>query len=147
MFWIKLGLVSHALAAGALTGAVTHFALVLRHAARGRPYPRLQRLYPAVALACFGVVYVLGSVIYPTYRVDIRAAWLDDHAPWMSVLFDLKENLATLLAPLLATMAVLARTEDPAKPSRVLRWASFAVLIGVWFDLVVGLLVVSTRSV
>ena len=44
-------------------------------------------------------------------------------------------------------MAVLARTEDPAKPSRVLRWASLAVLLGVWFDLIAGLLVVSARSV
>lgn len=147
MFWIKLGLILHAVAAGALTGSTTHLALVLRKARAGRPNPRLQRLYPAVALGCFAVVYALGSVIYPTYRVEVRANYLDDHAPWASVLFDMKENLATLLFPLLLATVVLSRAEEPAKPSRVLFGCALAVALGVWFNAVSGLLVASVRSV
>ncbi|TAK26945.1 MAG: hypothetical protein EPO40_18365 [Myxococcaceae bacterium] len=147
MFWIKLGLVLHTIAAGALTGSATHLALTLRKARRGRPNPRLQRLYPAVAAGCYLAVYVLGTLIYPRYRVEVRANWLDDHAPWASVLFDLKENLATLLGPLVLAMVVLSRAEEPAKPSRALLGCAAAVALGVWFNVVSGLLVGSMRSV
>lgn len=147
MFWMKLGLVLHTIAAGALTGSVTHLALTLRKARRGRPNPRLQRLYPAVAAGCYLAVYVLGTLIYPRYRVEVRANWLDDHAAWASVLFDLKENLATLLGPLVLAAVVLSRTEDPAKPGRALLGCSAAMALGVWFNLVSGLVVASMRSV
>ena len=147
MPWIKLGLVLHAIAAGALTGSVTHLALVLWRARRGRPNPRLQRLYPAVALGCYLTVYALGSLIYPRYRVAVRAGWLDDHAAWASVLFDLKENLATLLGPLALAAVVLARAEDPARPSRALLGSAAALALGVWFNLVAGLVVASVRAV
>ena len=147
MFWIKLGLILHAVAAGALTGSTTHLALVLRKARLGRPNPRLQRLYPAVALGCYAVVYSLGTVIYPRYRVEVRANYLDEHAPGMAVLFDLKENLATLLGPLVLATVVLSRAEDPAKPSRVLLGCALTVALGVWFNAVSGLLVASVRSV
>ena len=147
MFWIKLGLVLHAVAAGALTGSVTHLALVVWRARRGRAQPRLQRLYPAVALGCYLAVYSLGSAIYPRYRVAVRAEWLDEHAAWASVLFDLKENLATLLGPLVLAAVVLSRAEDPARPSRALLGCATAVALGVWFNAVSGLLVASVRSV
>ncbi|MDB4930760.1 MAG: hypothetical protein JWM10_3244 [Myxococcaceae bacterium] len=147
MPWIKLGLVLHTIAAGALTGAVTHLALVLWRARRGRPNPRLQRLYPAVALGCYAAVYSLGTLIYPRYRVAVRAEYLDEHAPAMAVLFDLKENLATLLGPLLLAAVVLSREEDPARPSRALLGCAAVVALGVWFNLVSGLLVASVRAV
>ena len=147
MFWIKLGLVLHAIAAGALTGSVTHLALVLWRAGRGRPSPRLQRLYPAVALGCYAAVYALGALIYPRYRVAVRAAYLDDHAAWAAVLFDLKENLATLLGPLALAAAVLSRAEDPARPSRALLACAALLALGVWANLVAGLVVASVRAV
>ncbi len=147
MFWIKLGLILHAVAAGALTGSTTHLALVLRKARLGKPNPRLQRLYPAVALGCYTVVYALGTVIYPRYRVEVRANYLDEHAPRIAVLFDLKENLATLLFPLVLATVVLSRAEDPAKPSRVLFGCALTVALGVWFNALSGLLVASVRSV
>jgi hypothetical protein len=147
MFWIKLGLVLHTVAAGALTGSSTHLALVLWRARRGRPNPRLQRLYPAVAAGCYAAVYSLGTLIYPTYRVAVRANYLDDHAPWASVLFDMKENLATLLGPLLLAAVVLSRAEEAARPSRALLGCAAAIALGVWFNLVSGILVASVRSV
>lgn len=147
MFWIKLGLVLHAVAAGALTGSTTHLALVLRKARRGKPNPRLQRLYPAVALGCYAAVYSLGTLIYPRYRVEVRANYLDDHAAWVSVLFDVKENLATLLAPLLLATVVLSRDEDAAKPSGVLFGCALTVALGVWFNALSGLFVASVRAV
>lgn len=147
MLWIKLALVLHTIAAGALAGSVTHLALVLRRARLGRPNPRLQRLYPAVAGGCYLVVYSIGTLIYPRYRVAVRAEWLDDHAAWASVLFDVKENLATLLGPLVLATVVLSRTEDPARPSRALLGCAAVVALGVWFNVVSGLLVASMRSV
>jgi hypothetical protein len=147
MFWMKLGLVLHTIAAGALAGSVTHLALVLWRARRGRPNPRLQRLYPAVAAGCYLAVYSLGTLLYPRYRVAVRAEWLDEHAAWAATLFDLKENLATLLGPLLLAALVLSRAEEAPRPSRALLGCAAAAALGVWFNVAAGIVVASVRAV
>jgi hypothetical protein len=144
---IKLLLIGHALVAGALAGSLTHLVVVTVRAGRGRVNERLLRLYPAVALASWAAVFALGSLIYPTYRVRVRAEHLDVEARWASILFDLKENFAVLIAPLLVALFVLSRSprELAKRPAfHVAAWASAAV---VWFNLVAGLLVASVRSV
>lgn len=143
---VKLGLLLHAVAAGVLTGSITHQALVLWRASRGRPSPRLMRLYPSVALAAWALVYALGAAIYPVYRVRVRGAWLDDHHPTVAALFDVKENLGALLGPLLLAVWLLARSTD-AKPRGPLVLAGFGAALAVWFNLLSGLFVASVRSV
>jgi hypothetical protein len=144
---LKLVLIGHALVAGTLVGSLTHLLVVAVRAARGRANERLLRLYPAVALASWAAVVALGALIYPAYRVRVRAQHLDVEARWAAVLFDLKENLAVLVAPLLVALFALSRSPRgvEARPAfHVAAWASAAV---VWFNLVAGLLVASVRSV
>ncbi|MBL8604709.1 MAG: hypothetical protein JNK72_22475 [Myxococcales bacterium] len=143
---VKLALLSHALAATVLTGAVTHLAVVVWAARRGRANPRLMKLYPAVALVAFGLTFALGALTYPIYRVSVRAAFLDQHAVWASVLFDLKENLAVLVAPLLVGAFALTRSA-PRRPDPMLALCAWGAAAAVWFNLLAGLLVVSVRSV
>lgn len=142
---LKTLLVAHAIAAAVLLGSSTHLALILRRPSA--PHGRLSRLYATVALACFSVVFAIGACIYPNYRVRVRAEWLDSHARWVAVLFDVKENFALLVAPLLVAQWLLTRNEGDLRSRRIARscaWIATAVL---WFNAIAGLLVTSYRSV
>lgn len=142
---LKALLITHAIAAAILLGSSTHLALLVRRS--DAPQGRLHRLYATVALVAFAAVFALGAIIYPNYRVRVRAEWLDLHARWVSVLFDVKENFALLVAPVLVAQWLLARGEgDPQRRAvlRICTWISASVL---WFNVVAGLLVTSYRSV
>lgn len=146
--WPKIGLILHAICAGVLTGVTTHLALTVRAARRGRPSPRLLRLYPTVALVAYGLLVAMGALLYPTYRVEVRAHWLDAHAPWAATLFDIKENFAVLLGPLyLSAWRVTRPPGDRETPSWVLTASAYTIAVGVWINLIAGLVVVSVRSV
>ena len=74
----RLLLVTHALVAAFLVGASTHQALWCRGYRQGR-FGRAateRRVVPAVALS-FLVTFALGSVLYPTYKVRVRAEYFD----------------------------------------------------------------------
>lgn len=145
---LKVGLVLHAVSAGVLTGSITHLAIVLLRARQGRGNPRLLRLYPSVALGAWAVTFALGAVIYPTYRVRVRGAFLDALHPRLSVLFDVKENVAVMVFPLLLAVWITTRAAKPGDPPGTVAttsgWLSAAA---VWFNLLTGLLVTSVRSV
>ena len=144
----KAGLLAHAVAAGALVGALTHLAVVVWRTTQGKPRPRLLRLYPTLAAALWAAVFALGSVLYPGYRVAVRAEYLDEHAPAVSILFDVKENLATLMGPLLLAAWALTRGDAPPELARrTLPWVAYGLAAVAWFDLLAGLLVTSVRSV
>lgn len=140
--WLtKLALLSHCIAAAVLVGASTHCALVLR---RESPSRRLARLYPSVIAVAWAAAFALGALLYPTYRVRVREQFFEQHARWAAVLFDLKENAALLLAPLVLSLWVRVRSsEDPRAASRL----AWSVAIGAWLIALSGLLVVSVRSV
>jgi hypothetical protein len=141
---LKTLLVAHAIAA-ALLGASTHLALIFRRPAT--QFARLHRLYATVALACFTVVFAIGASIYPHYRVRVRADWLDAHARWVAILFDVKENFALLVAPLLVAQWLLTRREGDAQTARIAGVCAWISAIVLWFNAVAGLLVTSYSSV
>jgi hypothetical protein len=47
-------------------------------------------------LVAYLSLYSLGSLVYPTFRVHVRAEFLDRMYPWASGLFEVKEHAATL---------------------------------------------------
>jgi hypothetical protein len=147
VLWTKIGLVAHALCAGTLAGASTHFAITVWRARAGKNNPRLLRLYPSVVMATYVLLFAIGTAIYPRYRVEVRAEWLDTHARWAAILFDVKENFAVLLGPfVLAAWLSTRPPRDVARPHIVLTVSAYTVASVVWFNLIAGLLVVSVRS-
>ena len=52
---------------------------------------------------------ILGMVLYPAYRVEVRGRYLDHVAPWATNTFDIKENLALVALPLCLAAWYLAR--------------------------------------
>jgi hypothetical protein len=146
----KLLLVFHFAGAVVLIGAATHLLLQMPAHLRGTPRIRLERVYGRVVAVSFSLTYVLGAVLYPTYRYHVRALYFDRYHPMLSNLFDIKENLATIALPLAIALGVLGgrltHPEDaPFRP--VYAVMSLFVAAVVWFNVVSGVVIASYRAV
>jgi hypothetical protein len=63
----------------AAVGASTHLVLWLRDYLRGRfTRHRAVRRFAWIAFALHGAAFLAGNVMYPTYTVEVRAAYLDN---------------------------------------------------------------------
>lgn len=148
----KLWVMLHAVVAIVLVGAATHQAVVLWGALRGRPRPRLARIYGAVIAVSYVATTLLGALAYPAFRVNVRGLYLDANAAWASNLFDIKEDLAALGLPLALGAWWLGRVatragESATRPLPLTVVAVFGTAAIVWFGVVSGLLITLTRGV
>jgi hypothetical protein len=146
----KVLLLLHFVGAVVLAGSSVHLALRMPALLRGRSNPRLERIYGRVVALAYSLTYLLGAVLYPTYRIHVRAVFLDRHHPMVSNLFDVKENLATIALPLaLALGALGGRLSDDA--DRRLRpiYATMSAFVAavVVFDVLSGVYIASVRAV
>lgn len=118
--WGPLLVVIHALSSIVLCGASVHQALLAVQLVRRQPVrPSLLRTYALTTLGAYLSVMISGALLYPRYRVVIRALFLDRQAPWAANLFDFKENLATLGLPLAIGALLMALPLSAAPPSMV----------------------------
>ncbi len=144
-------LVLHAAGSIVLVGASTHPLVELRHYLRGRfNRAAIEKLYAKIVAASYVVTFGLGALLYPSYRVHVRALVLDRHAPGFSGLFDVKEVWASLALVVALALGALAFTLRPAEERWALRvYAAMSALVCavVWFDVVAGLLVVARGGV
>ena len=107
--WGPLLLVLHALGAIVLSGSSVHQALLAIQLLRRKKVRfRLLRVYALTTLFAYLATMTAGLLLYPRYRVLIRALFLDPHAPWAANLFDWKENIATIGLPLSVGALLLA---------------------------------------
>lgn len=140
----------HTLVAIVLVGAVSHHAIVALRFLRGEYRVRLARIYAATTAVTYLATLALGALAYPTFRVDVRAGYLDAHAPWASWLFERKEDLATLGVPAVIGVWLLARALEPRQDRLLLPGYVALVLLTtgiVWFDLTAGLLITMVKGV
>ncbi len=108
--WGSLLVVVHSLSAIVLCGASVHQALLAVQLVRQRPVRSgLLRIYGWTTLLAYLSTVMAGALLYPRYRVVIRALFLDRHAPWAANLFDFKENLATIGLPLAIGALLIAQ--------------------------------------
>jgi hypothetical protein len=147
----RLLLVLHTGGSIVLIGAATHHALQMRHYLRGHfGREKLEKTYAKVVSVAYVVTFVLGTLLYPSYRVHVRGYYLDRYAPAFSGLFDLKETYASLTLVVAVALGALAFTLRPAETPalvRVYAWMSIVVCAVVWFNVIAGVLVVSVRGV
>jgi hypothetical protein len=145
----RLLVVLHAVAAIVLVGAATHHALIAIGYLRGVYKARLARIYAPTVAVTWLITFALGLLSYPTFRYETRAH-LDRYEPWASNLFDLKEHTAALGIPLVLGAFALSRLIDPKQDRALARaYAAMVVLVAaiVWFDVLSGLLITTTRGV
>ncbi len=93
--------------------------------------------------------FTLGTLIYPTFRVRVRAELLDKTYPWATGLFEIKEHAASIvLIPVLAIF-LLSRTLDLKQKPEALLVGGLAsvVLLVLFYNACVGWYLGTIRSV
>lgn len=94
------------------------------------------RLHARTLLVAYLTTFALGSLLYPTFRVRVRAEFLDRVYPWATGLFEMKEHAATLaLIPVVGIFVLSRSLENDAD-----REARYAPLFRGLVSLVLGVL-------
>jgi hypothetical protein len=152
----ELLLLAHHLAAVFLLGAMTHQAA----ATLAAPGPKngfvdaFRRVSPGrfaspIAL-CYAALFVLGTLIYPAYRVHARAAFLDANAPWAVALFELKEHFAAVgLGVLPVYVSSWRGAGRETRPSEATARRALTLLLAciVWWNFLVGHVLVDLKGI
>ncbi|MCW1383706.1 hypothetical protein OLX02_12825 [Novosphingobium sp. KCTC 2891] len=161
MLLIPVLLLLHGLIAVALLGAITHqAAAVLREGtARGTAHPRASFAgrYAAVAsrgfanavIALYVATLVLGGLVYPAYRLDVRPAFEEMELGWAVGLFELKEHWGGIGLALLPLYRACWRQEDGAADHAMHKGRTGVTLtlaFIVWFDFIAGHLLNNLRG-
>lgn len=144
-------LIVHAIAAAVLVGATTHHAVWCRGYLAGRfGRHRAERRFALIATAAYLTTFLLGNLLYPTYKVRVRAEYFDNPPAlqaeaslraeqkqaiglgpepsrlspaglaWMGRLFDVKEHWVALGCAASVVLLVLSRRAHPKDHARVL---------------------------
>jgi hypothetical protein len=148
---VKFFLMLHAAAAITLIGSTTHSGILAYMALKGQPLrPRLRRVYTAVQFWAYLATFGLGMVMYPEFRVAVRAEYLDAYAPLAVGFFEVKEHWAGIGLFVLICCYPMSRRIDIRRPTddvRLYNILSMALVPIVWMNLFTGLMLVSIRSV
>ena len=162
-------LVLHTALGVAAVGASTHLVLWLRKYVRGetgrrRAVVRFAWLVLALQLAAF----VAGNVMYPTYKVEVRAAYLENPPAIMAAhhgeatvdlvrrsaeaarWFDMKEHWVALGIPISAALVLVLSLWDPDEGKAIGPIVVMLVVIAnatLWLAAIAGVLTASIRAV
>jgi amino acid transporter len=125
-----------------LVGSMTHGLLIVIDYLRGKfNRQKLEWLYVRVALWSYVIVYVIGALIYPAYRIYIRHNYFDPQLPWATGLFEAKEHWAVVGMAMFFVYYFLRKNLQPAEEKDKL-WLyvplCFLLNIIVWYKVVVG---------
>ncbi|MCC6155810.1 MAG: hypothetical protein IT367_18730 [Candidatus Hydrogenedentes bacterium] len=85
----------HLAAAFFALGSCVHLLTRFTHALRGAYFPQV-KLHARILAISYTLVFVLGGLIYPTFRIRVRHDYLDAALPWATGLFEIKELGASI---------------------------------------------------
>jgi hypothetical protein len=171
----RLVLVVHAVLGGSLVASSTHLVVWMRGYLRGQ-YGRRRavRRFSSIALVLFGLTFVAGNLAYPTYKVRVRAGYLENPAAVAADLetrgagagevdaaldetervarwFDVKEHWAAVGLILSAACWLVLRAWDPVRHGGAVVPAVLGLAVGAaataWFAALVGLVTASYRAI
>jgi hypothetical protein len=109
-------LLAHLFATFVLVGSMTHNLFCVVGYIRGKfDRQKLEWLYVKVALWAYVIVYVIGALIYPAYRIHIRHEYFDPQLPWATGLFEVKEHWGAVGLGLFFVYYFLRRSFRPVE--------------------------------
>lgn len=116
--WAKGLLFIHLVAAVIALAAGIHCLLRLVQL-HGRGFPTMSpiRTHARTLAVAYSVCMGLGCLVYPTFRVRVRAEFLDSAHPFVVSLFEMKEHAGLLALPLAVWAWMLVRSVDFRLPT------------------------------
>ncbi|OHB61442.1 MAG: hypothetical protein A2168_06480 [Planctomycetes bacterium RBG_13_50_24] len=125
-----------------LVGSMTHGLLIVISYLRGKfNRQKLEFFYTKVSLWSYVIVYVIGAMIYPAYRIHIRHDYFDPQLPWATGLFEVKEHWGAVGLAMFFVFHLLRKDLRPAEEKDKLRLyvpLCFILNVIVWYKVVVG---------
>jgi hypothetical protein len=143
-------LILHGLMAVTLLGAITHQAFSvakLPRAAGAEPRTRsfINRfgtvnpaVYVKAVIILFVTTAVLGALLYPQYRIEVRAALEDMQLYAANGVFELKEHLVAVGLGLLPSYWFYWRTPLVAEYASTRKYLTWLLAFFVWWGFLVG---------
>lgn len=148
--WYVPLLVAHLLVTFVLVGSMTHNLLCVIGYLRGKFHKeKLELFYAGVSLWAYAAVYLLGSLIYPAFRVRIRHDYLDPNLPWATGVFEVKEHWGALGLALFFAYYLLRRSFKPSEEKEKLYlYVPLCLLLNaiVWYKVVIGCWLTSLKG-
>jgi hypothetical protein len=146
--------VLHGLCAIALLGAITHQAAAVWLPARG-PNPSFVTRFRAVKAASyvnaiivlFLITFVLGAVVYPTYRIGARVFMEDLRMSAPVGSFEVKEHLITFALGLLPTYWYFWRSPLAPETEGARKGVVLVLAIFVWIAFLTGHVLNNIRGI
>ena len=148
-YGVKVLMVLHAAAAIVLIGSATHNGILAVRRLVGRPIRRdLQRLYVQILGCAYLTTFALGLVMYPAFRLGVRATLLDEHIPLATGFFEVKEHWLAIGLVILGCYWPMSRDIDVARDSHdawLYHTLGIVLAIIVWFAMPTGLFLAAIR--
>ena len=151
-------LIAHGLIAVALLGAITHQAVSVLRSSRPSPastaqrsfltrYSRVNdRSFTAAIAVLFVATAVLGGIIYPAYRIDVRIPFEEMGLTWAVGLFEIKEHWGAVGLGTVPLYLQTWRSEDSAGSHTARLALTLLLALIVWNDFLVGHLLNNIRG-
>jgi hypothetical protein len=146
-------LVVHALVAAILVASATHQLVFCRGYLRGRfAHAARERALTIVAAVAYAINFLLGLVLYPSYKVLVRIEYLDRPEvglAWVARLFDIKEMWMLAGVATAGGLVYLSRRSHPREEPRgapLYLALSTILCVSVWAAALMGLVVASYRT-
>ena len=135
-------LLAHLFVTIVLVGSMTHGLLIVINYLRGKfGRQKLEWLYVRVSLWSYVIVYVIGALIYPAYRIHIRHKYFDPQLGWATGLFEVKEHWGAVGLAMFFVYYFLRKNFRPSEEKdKLFLYVSLCLLLNiiVWYKVVVG---------
>jgi len=151
---IQVMLLLHVLCGAALLGALTHqaFSVARRPTAPARSFVDRFRgvnspTFTNVVCLLFFVSFVLGSLLYPRYRIDVRPILEDMQLRAANGLFETKEHFAAVGLGLLPAYWMVWRAPQSIALAVSRKYLTWILAFLSWFNFLVGELLNNIRGI
>jgi len=137
----EIMLLIHLFATFVLVGSMTHNLLIVVGYLRGKfGRQKLEWLYVRVSLWAYVIVYVIGALIYPAFRVRIRPDF-DQDIPWATGLFEVKEHWGAVGLALFFVYYFLRKSFQPnSEKEKLFLYVPLCFLLNIilWYKVIVS---------
>jgi hypothetical protein len=145
-------LITHGILAVLLLGAITHQAIAAAWPATKRAPGFFNSLrsvngmsYSNAVILLFLVTFVIGTIVYPTYRTNVRTVLQEYRLYKPEGMFEMKEHLLALSLALLPLYWLLWRS--PTGENRIARTAVTSIIaVAVWWGFLTGHIINNIRG-
>jgi len=151
---IQVLLILHVLVGAALLGALTHQAFSVARRPTAPPRSFVERFrgvnsptFTNVIVLLFAVSTLLGGLLYPRYRVDVRPMLEDMQLRAANGMFEAKEHFAAVGLGLLPAYWLFWRQPLALEYAKTRKYLTWILAVIVWWNFLVGELLNNIKGI